>query len=298
MSLLGTTINNILTLSQPKPKGFARVRAALAEESAPVETDVRREADVVRQVRESDMDLEPNRHFSVSTAQSSPSIAPNMPDTLEDIPEDDLMDVSSNQSGLSSSFKQHAMLNSKGKDFWNNFDNSTPPPPGLPRGGSSAMSDISMDTTPPSSLYPHSSAHPSLSNDPPPQPSSPVSSSFPQYSNANGTGPTAAEVTRKVNNKRRRDDDFDLDPSSLKRRAVSPGMSVHNSPVMLSPMQREFNLWGSRPASNNTSGSVSVNEKNGSASGGEGRSTGGGAKRIGFQGMVDTNDGLMKMSIE
>jgi len=59
-------------------------------------------------------------------------------------------------------------------------------------------------------------------------------------------------------------------------------MSVHNSPIMQSPMQRD--PWGNptRPASNGDG-------KNGN---------GGPMKRIGFQGMVDTNDGLMKMSIE
>jgi hypothetical protein len=52
---------------------------------------------------------------------------------------------------------------------------------------------------------------------------------------------------------------------------------------MQSPMQRDVAPWGSRPPSN------------GDASKG---TTNGGVKRVGFQGMVDTNDGLMKMSIE
>jgi hypothetical protein len=108
------------------------------------------------------------------------------------------------------------------------------------------------------------------------QPSSPSRSATPQP----GPGPTAAEITRKVNNKRRRDDDFD--PTSFKRRAVSPGMSVHNSPIMQSPMQRDVTPWGNRPPSNEAK--VGTN--------------GGPMKRVGFQGMVDTNDGLMKMSIE
>ncbi len=66
---------------------------------------------------------------------------------------------------------------------------------------------------------------------------------------------------------------------------MSPGMSVHNSPVMQSPMQRDVTPWGSRPPSNGEGGKI-------------GNVGGNGAKRIGFQGMVDTNDGLMKMSIE
>ena len=50
---------NVLMYKQPKTKGFARIRAALAEETTPIDSEVRREAEVIRQVRESDMDLEP-----------------------------------------------------------------------------------------------------------------------------------------------------------------------------------------------------------------------------------------------
>lgn len=261
----------------PKTKGFARIRLALAEESAPIETEVRREAEVVRQTRESDMDLEPSRHPSISTTNttnSSPSLGPITQDSLEGIPEDDSM--SDITSGLSSSFKQHAMRNSKGKEFWETFQDSTPPSAFLHRGSSSGISeDISMDSpslsTPPSSV----TLPPTIGNAGQ-HSSSPSRSATPQPN----TGPTAAEITRKVNNKRRRDDDFD--PTSFKRRAVSPGMSVHNSPVMQSPMQRDVAPWGSRPTSNG--------EKQGT--------NGGPMKRVGFQGMVDTNDGLMKMSIE
>lgn len=272
--------NSCTNITQPKTKGFARIRAALAEESAPIETEVRREAEVVRLTRESDMDLEPARHPSLSTtAHSSPSLGPVTQDSLEGIPEDDMMvDVAS---GLSSSFKQHAMRNSRGKEFWDTFTdekNRTPPPMFLPRGSSSGISeDLSLDSpsmsTPP--LFPISAT---TSNEQ--QLSSPSRSSTPQPSSS---GPTAAEITRKVNNKRRREDDFD--PTSFKRRAVSPGMSVHNSPVMQSPMQRDVTPWGNRPAGNGEAAAKT---------GGNG----GALKRVGFQGMVDTNDGLMKMSIE
>lgn len=109
--------------------------------------------------------------------------------------------------------------------------------------------------------------------------------------------PSAAEISRRINNKRRRDDS-DLDPVSFKRRAVSPGLSVHNSPVTQSPMQREAMPWGSRPGSNGgeRAGS-SAQSDSGSVSNGRGGG-GGGKGRIGFQGMVDTNDGIMRMSIE
>lgn len=186
--------------------------------------------------------------------------------------------------GLSSSFQQQAMRNSKGKDFWESFTDEngrTPPPPSfLPRGSTSSISeelslDLTSRSTPPSSFI-QPSFLPTGSSEH--QLSSPSRSATPQPS----SGPTAAEITRKVNNKRRRDDDFDM--ASFKRRAVSPGMSVHNSPIMQSPMQRDHTPWGSRPPSNGDSTKTAA--------------TGGPLKRVGFQGMVDTNDGLMKMSIE
>ncbi|ESZ92423.1 hypothetical protein SBOR_7182 [Sclerotinia borealis F-4128] len=256
----------------PKTKGFARIRAALAEEGAPVETEVRREAEVVRQTRESNMDLEPSRHASISTTdttRSSPILGASQ-DFLPPIggmPEDDLM-VDASNSQPSGSFKQQVIRNSKGKEYWESFtdENSrTPPPPNFhPRDSSSGMSeDISLEThlSTPLNLHRRNSD------------SSPSRSSTPQ----------TVEPIRKITHKRRRDDD--LDPTSFKRRAVSPGMSVHNSPVMQSPMQRDTAPWGVRPNSNGEPG----NGKSGLGVGG---------RRVGFQGMVDTNDGLMKMSIE
>ncbi|TAQ87082.1 hypothetical protein B7494_g4605 [Chlorociboria aeruginascens] len=253
----------------PKTKGFARIRAALAEESTPVETEVRREAEVVRQTRESDMDLEPTRHPSISTTHSSPNLGPTTQDSLDGIPEDDIM---ADASAPLSSFKQQALRNSKGKDFWETFtDERSRTPPSIPRNSISNLGgDISLDSA-------SQSTRSSISLQPGTTPdthSLPSRSATPQP----GNGPTTAEITRKVNNKRRRDDDFD--PTSFKRRAVSPGMSVHNSPIMQSPMQRDTTPWGSRPPN-------TAESKNG-----------GPMKRVGFQGMVDTNDSLMKMSIE
>jgi hypothetical protein len=112
--------------------------------------------------------------------------------------------------------------------------------------------------------------------------------------------PSVADVTRRLT-KRRRDDD--LDPVSFKRRAVSPGMSVQGSPIMQSPMQHA--PWGSRPGSNggdrggrnDTPNSETSGSGNGNGNGGSGdkaRAKG----RIGLQGMVDTNDGITRLSIE
>lgn len=285
------------------------------EESAPIETEVRREADVVRQVRESDSDLVPNHHGTMSantTSHSSPNLLPCGQDSLEDIPEGDMM-VGDTPNGdkVSSTFKQQAMLNSKGKDFWETFDNinSTPPPPAfLPR-ASSISDDISMDSpsnSTQSSIYTTTSSSQifnTMAFSTPPTTSyesqQPLTSTAPSYNI-----PSAAEISRKVNNKRRRNnDDFDDDPANFKRRAVSPGsaMSVHNSPIMQSPMQRDVHPWGSRSAASanaNASGnpnSNSTGELNGNVNGTPAK---GGMKRVGMQGMADTNDGLMNMSID
>ncbi|KAH6617825.1 D-isomer specific 2-hydroxyacid dehydrogenase [Chaetomium sp. MPI-SDFR-AT-0129] len=372
----------------PKTKGFARIRAALAEESAPVESEFRHEAEVVRQVRESDMDLEPRYPLpqsGPSTALSSPNLATH--DSLEEITDDIMMMDSGSGSGSGmmtggGTFKQQAIKNSKGKVFWDTFSETsstgggatqrvTPPPPSfVARASSSVMSleDMSMDSpstssnggasqgnsfVPPGSgsagaQTAASSGHgtpsfpsqrPGSSNNNNPnnlnQPNPSTSHSTSSYTNPLGIGlglgggptpPTAAEITRRINSKRRRGRDDDLDPVSIKRRAVSPGMSVHNSPVLQSPLQRDMAPWG---ATNGTqggvggggsgggSGGVSISSRpgsvggdgtgagsgsgNGSGSGSTGGSAGGrstGKLRIGLQGMVDTNDGITRLSIE
>ncbi|KAI1079891.1 hypothetical protein F5B20DRAFT_570648 [Whalleya microplaca] len=309
----------------PKTKGFARIRAALAEENAPIDSEVRREAEVVRQVYESDVDFEtrvtptgpppPIDIVNAPGTRSSPNLATGQ-DSLDDIPEDDMM----TDSTLSSSFKQQAMKNSKGsKNFWENFSENgslsgtrvTPPPPAfMPRGSSSGISeDVNMDSP---SLSAGSgsifgpgagSALSGLGNDS--QRSETPQAASGSVSQGGSVPPTAAEITRRINNKRRRDDDFD--PNIFKRRAVSPGMSVHNSPIMQSPLQRDMAPWGSRPGSNHGGDKASgTPSENGSSAGGNnGAATSGprpingpGKGRVGFQGMVDTNDGLMRMSIE
>ncbi|KAH6608597.1 hypothetical protein Trco_001943 [Trichoderma cornu-damae] len=270
----------------PKAKAFARIRAALAEEGSPAEAEFLREAEIVKQVRESDVDFEP-RHQPVgidssamTTAHSSPNLTGNQ-EGLEDIPADDPMgDLGA---GMSGSFKQQVMRNSKGKQFWDTFSESsgarTPPPapPFLPRGSSSGMSeDTSMD--------------------------SPALSSSGLNGHQNGQLPSAAEITRRINNKRRREDDFD--PTSFKRRAVSPSISVHNSPIVQSPMQRDAMPWGSRPGSTGGDRGSSGQSESGSLGGTPANppvgSTGQVSRkgRVGLQGMVDTNDGIMRMSIE
>jgi hypothetical protein len=212
---------------------------------------------------------------------------PGLDGPLEGVPEEEsereLSLDSSTTKGLFGSFL-HTGRSSVSGDFWTQRAAQTPPPPSFPRAESSAMSeDMSMD--------------------------SPIIgvTGFDQNNNmgwasrASTPGPmfppTAADGLKK-SNKRRRDDDFD--EISLKRRAVSPGVSVHNSPVVSqSPAQRDGSLWGT---STKTGREPSIS----SHSNGERSNSGGsmsmtptlGPKRIGLQGMENTSDGLMKMSIE
>lgn len=95
-----------------------------------------------------------------------------------------------------------------------------------------------------------------------------------------------------------RDDDFD--PNFFKRRAVSPGLSLQNSPILpQSPLQRDGGWWGT-PKSNREVPSVHVSGDRVSSTGSNGsmNGPGGPSKRVGLQGMNDTHDGLMNMSIE
>lgn len=286
----------------PKSRNFSRIRALLQEESAPVDTEVKREAEVIRQARESDAygDFKPTPS-QPTTSTSSPSMRPITAgplEGLEDIHEDITMDsdasVSVSRRSSSSTFTQHAMRNSAGLGFWHHFDERIrTPPPTFPRESSSGISDdIAMDTpqssvlsgTPQQNTY--KSDHQSDSRE--------SRSSTPQL-------PQAASDSLRKGNKRMRDDD--LDPNFFKRRAVSPGMSLQNSPIMpQSPLQGNSGWWGlPSKYSRETPASQVVGERissGGSASSGNSAQPPISAKKIGLQGMSDTNDGLMNMSIE
>lgn len=206
--------------------------------------------------------------------------------------------------GLFGAFSRQALRNSLsgGKDFWNNFDKEirTPPPPFFPRGSSSVMSDdVIMDSPTTSSSTPSTSifATTGLPNN---ESQKEASNGLSRSSTPQPPGPpSAAEGIRKAN-KRRRDDD--LDGMSMKRRAVSPGVSVQNSPILSQSPGQRGDLWGQPGAklSRETSGGHAAGERaNSSGSVGAVMPTIGPlGKRIGMQGMTDTNDGLMKMSIE
>ncbi|KAF2825361.1 hypothetical protein CC86DRAFT_394997 [Ophiobolus disseminans] len=271
----------------PKSRQFGRIKAELFEESAPVDSEVRREAEIIRQVREAD-------DGPSLTAQSSPSLLPTVPGLdgpLEGVPEEESeSNMSLDGSTAKGLFGTFGSLhrNSVSSDFWSNRAAQTPPPPTFPRAESSAVSeDMSMDS--PTISSSHGFAAPDQNN------------STGWTSRASTPGPmfppTAADGLKK-SNKRRRDDDFD--ETSIKRRAVSPGVSVHNSPVISqSPAQRDGNLWGN---AGKTGRETSISGQ----SHGERSNSGGsmsmtptlGPKRVGLMGMENANDGLMKMSIE
>ncbi len=262
------------------------MKASLLEEGAPIDTEVRREAEVIRQVREGDAQSDLNLALPPSqpaTTCSSPILAPTAvraTDNATVIPDD----VSLDSRRSSSAFTSQAIRNSGGVSFWNNFDERmrTPPPPMLPRSNSSAISDdmnIDRDNTPQSSV---------LSTTPQQSQQSGFIRSQEASQPSGPQMPTTFEIPRK-GNKRMRDDDFD--PTYFKRRAVSPGLSVQNSPVL----PQSPGWWGTPPPAKAERG-ASNGSNGGSQSGGG--CVGGQPKRVGMQGMNDTNDGLMNMSIE
>ena len=247
----------------PKTKGFARIKAALIEESTPVDSEVRREAEVIRQVQDSDPVLSPHKSppalFTSQSMQSEENPVPSVEP----------------KSQTSATFGQHAERNSAGLGFWNAFDERyrTPPPAFLPRESSGAISDENDTPASGTNALLHFNRSRSRSNTP-----------LAHYS-----APTAGDVARRVNNKRRRDDDFD--PAFTKRRAVSPGMSVQSSPVLpQSPVMTSDKSWGKPPAKVNGSGN--------GPGGGERSNSGSSTKKVGMQGMNDANEGIMSMSID
>lgn len=260
----------------PKTKNFARIRAALMEEAAPIDSEVRREAEVIRQVHENDAMVKP---VTSPILESSPHLGFTQEPVDTTSESNNLVhDASreSNQSSISSdSFSRHAARHSAGLGFWHAFDERyhTPPPSFLPRESSSALSDDNtmeaVNTPDARALQPQNQSR---------------SRSRSVTPLAPYAAPSAGDVARKITNKRRREEDFD--PGALKRRAVSPGLSVQSSPVLpQSPNVTGEKAWGRPPPK--------TGERSNS-----GGSVNGGMKRVGLQGMTETNDGLMNMSID
>jgi hypothetical protein len=245
------------------------------EESAPIDSEAKREAEVIRQVRESEPDV-PDTSPSLDALSSLTPPVPGVsaeegstkpgPFTLDE-----------------PKFSDEAHRNSAGAEFWNTFDERyrTPPPSMRPLGPSSIEDDIAMDITPSTTLG-SGTAEFAKPYDRPGSQSSTPHANFP--------------AMNEINRKRRREDDFD--PNLFKRRAVSPSMSVQSSPVMPnSPAVKDtgHNIWGPPPKSN--LGSLFPDRPNGDYPA-RNTSNSGPLKRVGLQGMTEANDGFMNMSIE
>jgi len=216
---------------------------------------------------EADLSVAPSQP---ATTASSPSLIPATTGPSESPDDSSEMNVDLTSTRRSSSaFSQQTR---PGSDFWNTFDERTrtPPPPLFPRYSSSMSEDLGMDT-----------------------PASSLPSAVPVFAQSRSSTPQpsmAAELSRKTLGKRRRDDDFDQD--LFKRRAVSPGLSVQGSPILPpSPMHRDGGWWQAKANRENSLG----NDKAGNGSS-SGISVVG--KRVGMQGMNDTNDGISSMSID
>jgi hypothetical protein len=300
----------------PKTKGFARIRAALAEEAAPIDTDVRREAETIRQVRERDNSTS-DFELGSATAASSPNLLPAVPEAAQIDFGKDLDGEGTTMKGLGANFAAHANRNSGGPEFWNRFDPAmrTPPPPAFSRHGSGA-SELNLDLPFGEGIQFRRPRARSSASDAS-EAFFPAGGSNSNNNNIhNGASSGVNDDMHLKKFKRRREDDFDI--ATIKRRAVSPGMSSQNSPVLAaSPSHRDANSWGQPPerkgerkdwpsssgidiatltrASSGGSGSMSVTPTGSMTPNNNLVNQG---KKLGLQPMTDTNDGLMKMSIE
>ncbi|PYH46464.1 uncharacterized protein BP01DRAFT_390742 [Aspergillus saccharolyticus JOP 1030-1] len=268
----------------PKTKTFARIRAALMEEGAPIDSEAKREAEVIRQVRESEPDVPPK-----SPLEAIASLENFVPSGAASAPDDQPCNTVVNTTPEEPKFSDQAHRNSGGINFWNSFDERyrTPPPPPRQHGASSVSEDdLTMDFTPSNTQHHHHHEFVKPNERPV---SRSEASSHPAQSGFLG---------EQIKRKRRRDDDFD--PNLFKRRAVSPSMSAQSSPIMPnSPAVKDTspNIWGA-PRSN--LGSLFADRPSISEHGARPTTSGhsGNPKRVGLQGMNETNDGLMNMSIE
>ncbi|KAJ5113173.1 hypothetical protein N7456_001707 [Penicillium angulare] len=250
----------------PKTKTFARIRACLMEEGKPVDSDIKREAEVIRQVRDTEPETSP-------TLGTFPSLQPSQP--LEESP--DAESTPSKSTPSTSSFSKQASRNSGGVEFWNSFDERyrTPPPPLRQAASSVPDDDMAMDMTPSTTM------------------GSTTADSKPR-SRSSTPHPPGMSIVSEMRRKRRREDDFD--PNLFKRRAVSPSVSAQSSPVLThtsTVVDNGPNIWGP-PSKLGAPFSERPSTENGN------RTTphGSGTKRIGLQGMTETSDGFMNMSIE
>src|SRR5436190_13377506 len=94
----------------------------------PVDAEIKKEAEVIRQVRESDVEIDRRQS---GTNHSSPTLQPVI-DSLERIPENSTAGLDNNSlggaKGLFGAFGRHTSIGG-GRDFWVNFNSETRTPP-------------------------------------------------------------------------------------------------------------------------------------------------------------------------
>lgn len=236
-----------------------------------MDSDMKREAEVIRQVRDTEPETSP-------TLSAFPSLQPPLP--TEGMPGLDPAHAKPDMSNTSaSSFSKQADRNSGGVEFWNSFDDRYRTPPPLRQNTSSGGDDdVSMIMTPSTTMEPT------------------ADSKTRSRSRSATPHPPGTAAIGEIRRKRGREDDFD--PNLFKRRAVSPSVSTQSSPVLIhssTVVDNGPNIWGppsklgapfaERPSTSSENGNRTTPHA-------------GGVKRVGLQGMTEASDGFMNMSIE
>lgn len=237
------------------------------EEGKPADSDIQREAEVIRQVRDTEPETSP-------TLSAFPSLQP--PEPLSTSPESEFIAPKSLPS--TSSFSKQASRNSGGVEFWNSFDDRyRTPPPARQAASSAPDDDILMDMTP----------------------SHIGSNTADSKSRSRSSTPHAGmSVVNEMCRKRRREDDFD--PNLFKRRAVSPSVSAQSSPVLTHTstiIDNGPNIWGP-PSKLGPPFAERPTTESGNRTTPHNGPHAGTPKRVGLQGMTEASDGFMNMSIE
>ncbi|WEW58674.1 hypothetical protein PRK78_004142 [Emydomyces testavorans] len=248
----------------PKTKNFARIKAALLEEGAPIESEAKKEAEVIRQVRESDTALPP----------LSPSLIASAMPVVSDS-EDKVADTTVADTIPSTNFSQQATENSGGAQFWNSFDHQYQTAPTSTYKPKDSVSDTMMET-PTGNSTSYLPRGGSAFIQPRPLGRQALSSQ------------AASELSQRLT-KRRRVDDLDLDLASFKRRAVSPGTSAQSSPSQT----QAFSFSESSQSGQLSKAKLGPTSTQSTSSGHSQP-----VKRVGLQGMNETNEGFMNMSID
>ncbi|KAI1960753.1 hypothetical protein LOZ58_003826 [Ophidiomyces ophidiicola] len=249
----------------PKTKNFARIKATLMEEGAPIESEAKKEAEVIRQVRESD--------DTAASPLSSRLLASPLP--LASDTEDRPAGGDVGNGIVSANFSQQASENSGGAQFWDSFDRRYQTPPPSTYNPRLASSETSIIKNPPG-------IETSCSSE-----ADPILIQRRSLTPQTVLSQAASELSQRLN-KRRRVDDLDLDLASFKRRAVSPGTSTQSSPSQT--------LAFSFPDHNQTGGQLPKAKF--CATSAQNTTSAQPMKRVGLQGMTETNEGFMNMSID